>query len=476
MAVMTIYAPNRSLPQPPARKRHYEPVGPVPTTQRLRQMVAQHEREVWDPELEPPAAAEPHHFAVNFGERMRDATQEELQTALARAGWPSAERSFSGRNQSIVDTWYRDRGTEVAHVTKIRTRGKPDAESISVNTAYLEGYGRQTPNSSRQSMEALERRTVGPYADESAARERARRLQNEGAHGVRVDSGRDGATVSYVQRTLVANRGEAVVGVPFFVDFDPRKGAGAMDVVPGYGRAGWEVAQFSTIDKAVKFLKKLPVQSWMPGTRRLAEQLGVAVPAPMKANAASLSDARVRRVLEEAASRSYHPEVRAEIMADRNGRWSKAVQEGWEQTLRMGGIEGYSNAQIDRMLADDVRWAAKAEHRMYANPGHRSPVDESAATELELYIENEDGLSPASTQGMGKAVRENMLKFMRKGTYDRDKAWQGWLHVVELGAKQYAKEFGTARDWAQTFSPATCEAVARSLAESFEAAVAAGEY
>ena len=194
-------------------------------------------------------------------------------------------------------------------------------------------------------------------------------------------------------------------------------------------------------------------------------------------NAASLPPDHVRRVLEEAASRSFHPEVRRAILADEDGRWSNAVHEAWEQTLRLGGVEGYSQAQIDHLLADDVRYAAKSTLRGYAANAHRrEDADEAAATELELYVENENGLSPGSTHGQGKSIRENLLKKMRAGTYDSELAWKGWLHVVETGAKQYAKEFGTAREWAQTFSPATRELAARSLAESFEAAVAAGEY
>jgi hypothetical protein len=121
----------------------------------------------------------------------------------------------------------------------------------------------------------------------------------------------------------------------------------------------------------------------------------------------------------------------------------------------------------------------KAPAKRRGNPGprgHREPADPHAARELELYIENESDLSPWGPRGQGREIAKNLARKMRSGKYDPAKAPKLWAYLAEAGAKRYAKEFGIAREWARTFTPATRELVAVSLARDFEDRFKAGDW
>lgn len=107
---------------------------------------------------------------------------------------------------------------------------------------------------------------------------------------------------------------------------------------------------------------------------------------------------------------------------------------------------------------------------------HRDPVDEHAATELVMYIENESDLSPDGPSGQGRSVLVNMLRKWKKGTYDPTLAVRQFEYLAEAGAKQYAKEFGEPKDWSTMFNPATRHEAAKQLEASFRNSAENGEY
>jgi hypothetical protein len=109
------------------------------------------------------------------------------------------------------------------------------------------------------------------------------------------------------------------------------------------------------------------------------------------------------------------------------------------------------------------------------NPGHREPGDETAADELELYIEN-DSRFAIHGQGQGRAISENLWKKWKKGTYESSRAPQAWSYVVESAAKAYAKEFDSPGNWSRIFNPATRGMVAHSLAKKWEDEARSGEF
>jgi len=67
---------------------------------------------------------------------------------------------------------------------------------------------------------------------------------------------------------------------------------------------------------------------------------------------------------------------------------------------------------------------------------HRGEVDEVAADELLLYLDNEYDIYRQK-----QVVAESLLRKIRRGTYDHRRAPDAWDYVVEMAAKKYAREF-----------------------------------
>lgn len=121
--------------------------------------------------------------------------------------------------------------------------------------------------------------------------------------------------------------------------------------------------------------------------------------------------------------------------------------------------------------------ASRKERARAALAGEPEPgVDEHAAQELELYLDNDARFSMDSSSGIGHSIRQNLLKKIKKGTYDHSLAPQGWMHAVDAAAQAYAKEFDDAKRWHVMFNAPTRRAVAKSMADSFHRRVLAGEY
>ncbi len=112
--------------------------------------------------------------------------------------------------------------------------------------------------------------------------------------------------------------------------------------------------------------------------------------------------------------------------------------------------------------------------RRRANP-RREEGDETAASELELYVDNDDRFSPHG-HGQGRAISANLWKKWKKGTYDSTQAPKAWSYVVESAAKAYAKEFDSASNWSRMFNPATRDIVSRNLAKQWEDEARGGEF
>lgn len=121
--------------------------------------------------------------------------------------------------------------------------------------------------------------------------------------------------------------------------------------------------------------------------------------------------------------------------------------------------------------------ASRRERTHAALAGHPDPeIDEHAANELELYLDNDQRFAPGSPTGQGRAIANNMLRKIKKGVYDHTLAVQGWMHVVESAAKTYTKEFESSLPWNKMFNVATRRAVAQSLADRFKREVEGGEW
>jgi galactokinase/mevalonate kinase-like predicted kinase len=90
-------------------------------------------------------------------------------------------------------------------------------------------------------------------------------------------------------------------------------------------------------------------------------------------------------------------------------------------------------------------------------------IDEHAATELLLYIENDASLY----QGMRNLIVQNLQKKRAKGTYISSRAVDAFMHLATEAAKRYTKEFGGT--YFLMFNVPTRRYVATQLEESFRA-------
>jgi hypothetical protein len=140
-----------------------------------------------------------------------------------------------------------------------------------------------------------------------------------------------------------------------------------------------------------------------------------------------------------------------------------------------GARTGVSRLPSDARSIGGMGGRRAAEGRSIA--AHRDPVDEQAATELVMFIENESDLSPDGPQGQGQSVRMNALRKWRNGTYDSTLGVKLFEYLAESGAKRYAKEFGSSpKEWNTMFNPATRHEAAKQLEASFRSSAENGEY
>lgn len=117
-----------------------------------------------------------------------------------------------------------------------------------------------------------------------------------------------------------------------------------------------------------------------------------------------------------------------------------------------------TKTELSALIREGVK-KALSEQRM---PRARQPVDPDGVRELVLYIENDVDLYRQQIQ----PIIANLRKKVKKGVYDADKAVKLWKYLADAGAKKYTQEFGTQGDF--IFSPATREAVAVELRDSFD--------
>ena len=105
-------------------------------------------------------------------------------------------------------------------------------------------------------------------------------------------------------------------------------------------------------------------------------------------------------------------------------------------------------------------------------------TNKHAATELQLYIDNDGDLYRRQTS----SILKNLATKKARGQYKHDLAVKTFGYLVEAGAKKYAKE---AREhsagrfdppWHKMFGTATRKRVATELTSDFEGGYALGNY
>lgn len=119
------------------------------------------------------------------------------------------------------------------------------------------------------------------------------------------------------------------------------------------------------------------------------------------------------------------------------------------------------------------RTSARRNIFLFNNNPPSGAADETAARELEIYVENDSALY---RQQFIPIVKNLMLK-RRKGTYNRELAVKLFMYLMDAGAKKYIAEFGTRGAKIDTvFNRNTRIEAARTFRDSFEAEAELGNY
>lgn len=99
-------------------------------------------------------------------------------------------------------------------------------------------------------------------------------------------------------------------------------------------------------------------------------------------------------------------------------------------------------------------------------------IDTHAATELELFINNDASLH----RQQHVPILKNLATKKARGLYKHDLAVKAFGYLVEAGAKKYAAEFDSPGNWHKIFSVPTRKAVAEELTKDFEGEYSLGNY
>jgi hypothetical protein len=105
--------------------------------------------------------------------------------------------------------------------------------------------------------------------------------------------------------------------------------------------------------------------------------------------------------------------------------------------------------------------------------GDDEDTDETGASELRLYIDNDGDLYRQQTV----PIYKNLINKKARGIYDSNLAVKLFMYLVDAGAKKYDKEFGSGGgEWNKVFPKSTRLAVARELVQHFETEAELGNY
>jgi len=104
--------------------------------------------------------------------------------------------------------------------------------------------------------------------------------------------------------------------------------------------------------------------------------------------------------------------------------------------------------------------ALEGSRRRRRSGGFRGHAEQE---ELKVFIDNDGQLY----RQMTTSIHKNLVTKIAKGVYDKTLAEKAWGHLVEAGAKKYAKDAGSGAAWHTMFSVADRREVARELNEEF---------
>jgi hypothetical protein len=151
-------------------------------------------------------------------------------------------------------------------------------------------------------------------------------------------------------------------------------------------------------------------------------------------------------------------EYMKEMLNKKGGKKGKGQDEKGEGEIKQGKDV---KEPLDEDLLDDLYEAASG------------VADETAARELELYIENDAQLYRQQTV----PIMKNLSKRWKKKQYDKAKAVKLWMYLADAGGKKYVKEYGSRGDKIDSmFNKKTREMVAKSMEDNWSDEMKLGNF
>ena len=110
---------------------------------------------------------------------------------------------------------------------------------------------------------------------------------------------------------------------------------------------------------------------------------------------------------------------------------------------------------------------------MRANEFISENIDTEATRELDLFIMNDEDLYRRRFM----PIILNLKRKMKRGIYDHELAVKLWMYLVDDGAKEYVKQYGSQADDVKDMFPKEVRLqVARDLADREKENIEQGEY
>jgi len=247
------------------------------------------------------------------------------------------------------------------------------------------------------------------------------------------------------------------------------------------GRAGSHVARMDGREIATVWVSGPAHGSWMATVRfrsweenLTAGSYDILLQEARWWLAAQLTEAQQRHH-ESSAGRHFRIRQDDRFVAGEFPTWEAAHNWG-RQHVRGFFVVKETDAGGNLLTPERHRSNPQARHYdSFSGMSMREGADEHAAQELVLYIENDAKLFDSNSQA--QAIRKNLLRKMKKGVYDSQRADQAWMYLMETGAKAYCKEFcSSVKDWSTVFAKPTRELAAAYFAKDFETEAKLGNF
>ncbi len=158
----------------------------------------------------------------------------------------------------------------------------------------------------------------------------------------------------------------------------------------------------------------------------------------------------------------------------KTGRFVSKKRKRRKNSLGTSAMEYMKSGQgIHRTKNSAVRaFDPKPMSKLQLQIGRNNPIDEDAAYELKIFIDNDADLY----RQRYLPIVKNLTRKKAAGNYSRPLATKGFMYLVDDGAKKYHGESGGGGRWHDMFPKPVRERVAEELRDEFEVESSLGNW